>query len=209
MASPSPVDCLGGWILPASGCFCDCVSQSMAFVLVAYYVGVFRSGSGDLLCACALWGVWAGSFHAWSQGGAAMKDSLIQLVQEVGLSHMVWLVLSAASSMCAASDGTLCSWLGFGAHPALVHGFRFLTPPPPLLLMGNSREDDVATGSGSYLPPPSVLRCTLRQFSGGFCWEENLNSPVCHVPLSSCFIWPQEARGKVLGWEQANGDGDP
>lgn len=33
MASPNPVDCLGGWILPASGCFCDCVSQSMAFVL--------------------------------------------------------------------------------------------------------------------------------------------------------------------------------
>lgn len=30
--------------------------------------------------------------------------------------------------------------------------------PPPLLLVGNSREDDVATGSGSYLLPPSVLR---------------------------------------------------
>lgn len=139
MASPSPVDCLGGWNLPASGCFCDCVSQSMAFVLVAYYVGVFRSGSGDLLCVCALWGVWAGSFHAWSQGGAAMKDSLIQLVQEVGLSHMVWLVLSAASSMYAASDETLCSWLGFGAHPALqgvwsmVSGF---SPPSPFCLWG-------------------------------------------------------------------------
>lgn len=28
----------------------------------------------------------------------------------------------------------------------------------PSLLVGNSKEDDVATGSGSYLPPPSVLR---------------------------------------------------
>lgn len=34
----------------------------------------------------------------------------------------------------------------------------FQVSHPPLLLVGNSKEDDVATGSGSYLPLPSVLR---------------------------------------------------
>lgn len=65
MAFPSPVDGLDGWILPASGCFCDCVSQSMAFVLVAYYVGVFRSGTGTC-CVCVHGGGYGlGSGSAW------------------------------------------------------------------------------------------------------------------------------------------------
>lgn len=65
MAFPSPVDGLGGWILPTSGCFCDCVSQSMAFVLVAYYVGVFRSGTGTC-CVCVHGGGYGlGSGSAW------------------------------------------------------------------------------------------------------------------------------------------------
>lgn len=52
-----------------------------------------------------------------------MKDSLIQPVQEAGLSHMVWLVLPGGSSKCAASvSGTEPSVGGTALEPILGFG---------------------------------------------------------------------------------------
>lgn len=79
-----------------------------------------------------------------------MKDSLIQLVQEVGLSLGVWLGLPAVSSkLCClrlrrtepSIDGWL--WRPSWAAKSLAHGFK-LAPIlflfPSLLLVGNRAE---------------------------------------------------------------------
>ena len=128
----------------------------MAFVLVAYYVGVFRSGTGTC-CVCV-------------HGGGYGLGHFMPGPKDEPLGKTAW---SSWSRKCVA--GVLLRLLsvlrqtepcvdGLALEP-ILHCKEFCPwfqvshfPPLPRLRVGDSKEDDVATGAGSYLLPPSVLR---------------------------------------------------
>lgn len=67
MASPSPVDGLGGWNLPALDVSVIVFHSPWPLFLWPIMWECLDQGQGPAVCVHG-GGVWAGSFHAWSQG---------------------------------------------------------------------------------------------------------------------------------------------